>query len=204
MNAVHPPRSRMAALGAMLGGVALIVGGVIQLAAADRVQTGESVETAIAHVSLAALTLALVALVPAMLELSNYARTRRPAYVATVGMSLLAVATTVSNVVGEDRLFFFVAAPLGNLLWLAGSVGLALSLYRAGRVPRWLAIGVPLVQVASLPLSVLGGGILGGAFWLAVGYLIGIDDVGRLDRLRQGGKRLADDPGRGTPAPGHP
>jgi hypothetical protein len=181
MNAVHRTRNRtknrFAAVGATLGGAALIAGGVIQLTAADQVQTGESVETTIAHVSLAALTFALIALVPAVLELSAYARTRRPAYVATAGMLLLAVATTVSNVVGEDRLFFFIAAPAANLLWLVGSVGLALLLYRAGHVPRWLAIGVPLVQVASLPLSVLGGGILGGTFWLAVGYLIAVDDV---------------------------
>ena len=179
MNARTTPTTRLAALGAMLGGAFLIAGGAIHLTSGDQVRTGETVETAIAHVMLATLTLALISLAPAVLELSRYARTRKPAYLAVAGMAMVAVATTVSNIIGEDRLFFFVTAPAGNVIWLVGTIGLALSLHRAGIVSKRLAIALPFVQVVSLPLSAFGGAILGGAFWIAVGYLISVDGLGR-------------------------
>jgi hypothetical protein len=163
--------NRLAVLGAMVGGAAWIVSGTLQLTAADSVR-GETVETLAAHLLLGMLAAALVATIPAVLALSDRARTRRPAYLAVAGQLVLACAATTSNVVGHDPLFFLVAAPLGNLMWLAGSIGLAVSLWRAGTVPRAVAVGLPLVQIVSLPLSAVGGGLIGGAYWIAVASLL--------------------------------
>ena len=40
------------------------------------------------------------------------------------------------------------------------------------RVPRWVYLGLPFVWVAGIPLGTLGGGLIAGAYWLAVGYLL--------------------------------
>jgi hypothetical protein len=39
-------------------------------------------------------------------------------------------------------------------------------------VPRWVHVGLPFVWVAGIPLGTLGGGLIAGAYWLAVGYLL--------------------------------
>lgn len=163
--------NRAAVLGAMVGGAAWIAGGAVQLTSRDQID-GSTVDNFASHLTLGLLAAALIATAPAVLALSDRARTRRPAYLAVAGQLLLAVAATTSNIVGHDPAFFLVAAPLGNLMWLAGSIGLAVSLRRAGVVSRWTAIGLPLVQVVSLPLSLIGGGILGGAYWIAVGSVL--------------------------------
>jgi hypothetical protein len=171
MNLENRFTNRAAVLGAMVGGAAWIAGGAMQLTSRDQID-GSTVDTFAAHLVLGLLAAALVATVPAVLALSDRARTRRPAYLAVAGQLLLAVAATTSNVVGHDPTFFLVAAPIGNLMWLAGSIGLAVSLHRAGVVSRWTAIGLPLVQVVALPLSLVGGGILAGAYWIAVGSVL--------------------------------
>jgi hypothetical protein len=68
--------------------------------------------------------------------------------------------------------FFPIVASLTNLAWLGGSIALAVSLYRTGRVSKRIAVGLPLVQVFALPLSMFGGGLIAGAYWVAVGYLM--------------------------------
>jgi hypothetical protein len=170
--------TRLAALAAMAGGAAWVVAGTIQLTAGDEVRTS-AVETALAHVLLGAMAVALLCTAPAVLALARHARTRRPACVAVTGQVLLAIACTTSNVVGHDPAFFLVAAPLANGLWLLGSIGLAVSLHRAGEVGRAVAFGLPAVQVFALPLSTFGGPLVSGVYWLAVGYLL---SVGALTR----------------------
>jgi hypothetical protein len=93
-------------------------------------------------------------------------------------MVLLAITATTSNINGEDMSFFPVVATATNLLWLGGSIHLAVQLYKAGRVPRWVAIALPITQVFALPLAMVGGGIVAGGYWLAVGYLM---QVGALE-----------------------
>jgi hypothetical protein len=65
-------------------------------------------------------------------------------------------------------------------MWLFGAIGLAVSLRRAGEVSKLVAFGLPAVQVFALPLSVFGGPIVAGAYWLAVGYLLSVDGVRRV------------------------
>jgi hypothetical protein len=174
---------RLTALAAMAGGAAWVAAGAIHLLGGDEVHAAE-VETVLAHLVLGLMAAALLLTAPAVLALARHARTRRPAYVAVAGQVLLAVACTTSNVVGHDPTFFLVAAPLANALWLLGSVGLAVSLHRAGEVSKLVAFGLPLVQVFALPLSTFGGPIVSGAWWLAVAYLLSVDGLRRAPGAR--------------------
>jgi hypothetical protein len=174
--------NRIAPYTAMAGGALWVATGAIQLTGRDELRT-DNLEIALEHVLLGLLAAALLLCVPALLALARHARDRRPAYVAAAGHVLLAVAATTSNVVGHDPAFFIVAAPLANALWLFGAIALAVSLRRAGEVPTAVALGLPAVQVFALPLSIFGGPVVAGAYWLAVGYLLSVDGLRRRDFL---------------------
>lgn len=176
MKFTHKITSSLAATFAMLTGCFWISAGAMQLTAGDQIR-GETVDNLIAHLSLGVMAAALLLAIPALLKLSTLARSPRGAYLAIGGQVILATAATTSNIVGYDPTFFMVAAPLGNLLWLAGSIWLAVSLSKAGAVPRWVAIGLPLVQIVSLPLAAMGGGIIAGAWWIATGLFLNEDQA---------------------------
>jgi hypothetical protein len=175
-------RTRLSALAAMAGGGAWVATGAIQLSGRDELRTGD-IETALEHLLLSLMAAALLLTAPAIVALARHARTRRPAYLVAAGQVLLAIAATTSNVAGHDPAFFLVAAPVANAMWLFGAIALAVALHRAGEVPRVVAFGLPAVQVFALPLSVVGGPVVGGAYWLAVGYLLGVDGLRRRELL---------------------
>lgn len=177
LNTDSPIIRRLAAPAAMAASVALAVGGVIQIT--DE-QSGESTIVGIEHVSIGALSLALILLVPVVLRLAAIAGRSRGALVACTGMTVLAALTVVSNVRGSDPSFFAAVAAPANLLWFGGFVALGVALKRSGRVPAAVAIGLPLTWILCLPLSVVGGGIAAGAYWLAVGWML------RHERLERG------------------
>ena len=168
--------SRLTALAAMAGGAAWVAAGAIQLTGKDELRT-EAVETVLDHVMLGMFSAALVLTAPAVIALAKHAKAKRSAYVAAIGMVVLAIAATTSNIKGEDPTFFLVAAPITNAMWLFGSIGLAVSLKRAGEVSKLVAFGLPAVQIFCLPLALVGGGIIGGAYWIAVGYMLSVDGV---------------------------
>lgn len=60
---------------------------------------------------------------------------------------------------------------------------MAVSLKRAGRVATPVAVGLPLARIATLPMAVIGGGVLSGAYFMAVGYLLANDALERRSRL---------------------
>lgn len=160
---------RLAAPAAMASAVALAVSGVIQVT--DE-QSGESTVRGIEHVTLAALTLTCLLLVPVVLRLAQIAGRSRGAIAASVGLVALGLLTIISNVRGEDPSFFAAVAVPANLLWFGGFVALAVALKRSGRVPAAVAIGLPVTWVLALPLSLVGGGIAAAAYWLAVGWML--------------------------------
>jgi hypothetical protein len=81
---------------------------------------------------------------------------------------------------GHDLALFNVVAPVTNAAWLIGSIILAVSLKRAGKVPASVAVGLPLTCVAAIPLGTLGGGILaGGGYYLTIGYLLASEAIER-------------------------
>jgi hypothetical protein len=178
MNELKSHLPRFSALAAMTGGAAWIAAGAIQLSGRDELRTDE-IEIVLEHIMLGLLSTALLLTAPAVLALARHARTRRPAYVAAAGQVLLAIAATTSNIAGHDPAFFLVVAPLANAMWLFGAIGLAVSLRRAGEVSKLVAFGLPAVQVFALPLSVVGGPIVSGAYWLAVGYLLSVNGLRR-------------------------
>jgi hypothetical protein len=77
-----------------------------------------------------------------------------------------------SLVMGHDGVWFNVIAPLTNAVWLFGSIALAVSLKRAGQVGAVIAIGLPVVWLGTIPLAVLGGGLITGAYLMTLGYLL--------------------------------
>lgn len=164
---------RLAAAAAMAAGSAWAVTGAIHLTAGDEVHR-DTVDTVLAHVMLGVFSVALLLTVPAVLVLARQARTPRPGYVAAIGQVALAIAATTSNIAGEDPTFFLVVAPIANLMWFAGTVGLAVSLRRAGAVSKPVAFALPAIQVLCLPLAMVGGGLVGGAILIAVGYLMSV------------------------------
>jgi hypothetical protein len=82
----------------------------------------------------------------------------------------------VSNVRGIDASWFPAVAVAANVLWILGTLTLTVGLYRSRQVPRLLAVGLFVAYVGSIPLSILGGGIVAGAYWLAVAYVLGAGD----------------------------
>jgi hypothetical protein len=161
---------RLAAGAALAGGLAWAVSGPLQLAGVNEHET--QVVTFGEHVLIGLFSLALVLTAPGVLALARHARSDTGAKVAAGAMVLLALTATTSNVNGEDMSFFPAVATATNLLWLAGSIHLAVSLHKAGRVPLWVAIGLPLTQVFALPLSAAGGGLVAGGYWVTVAYLM--------------------------------
>jgi hypothetical protein len=68
---------------------------------------------------------------------------------------------------------------VANALWLVGSVVLGVSLWRAGRVPRWVAVALPVSMPVTLVLSQMGSGLVVGAFWVALGAMLATGTLAR-------------------------
>lgn len=162
--------NRIPALAALTAGALQVVVGLVQaLDPGDTVPTLRPVE----HVVLALYAVALLLLVPAHLALAGSARSRRGAQAAATGMALLAFGMTATNLHDQDYGWFAPVAGVANALWLFGTIALAVSLHRAGRVAPWVSLGVVLTWVGGIPLSQLGGSAVPGAYWIAVGALLG-------------------------------
>ncbi|MGY1710030.1 hypothetical protein ACI8AC_11030 [Geodermatophilus sp. SYSU D00758] len=94
------------------------------------------------------------------------------ARVASAGTVLLGAGMVSSAVNGEDLAFFPAVAAAANALWFLGSVALAVSLWRAGRVPRAIAGLLVLLMPCTIVLSQLGGGIPAGAYLAVLGWVL--------------------------------
>jgi hypothetical protein len=162
----------------MAGGAALAAGGVAQLFNTHPADQAELVDLG-DYLVLAFFALGLLLVSPGFLALADYARSRNGAIAAAAGTLALGLTCVTSLAHGSDYGFFVVVAPLTNGLWLFGSIALAVSLRRAGRVPKAVYIGLPLVWVATIPLSPLGMGVLAGAYWIAIGYLLSTSGLRR-------------------------
>jgi hypothetical protein len=165
---------RVAALGAGIGGALLAVSGALQATGLD--WTENAVETPAQHVTMALFALAFAALVPAVAYIGRFAPGRgRLGWIGIAAGQLgVAAASTVSNIRGVDAGWFPTAAIAANALWIVGTLVLAVALFRGRRVPRLLAVGLVVAYVGSIPLAIVGGGIVAGAYWLAVAYLLGL------------------------------
>lgn len=158
------------------GGRAALAYGLLAMAvgAAQAVRTGDTsvqIATGMRWI-LVAFALSLLVVVPAHLALGAFARSSLGARIAAAGTPLLAFGAASSAINGQDFTWFPAVAVVANALWLIGSVTLGVSLWRAGKVSRWVAVLLPVSMPVTLLFSQLGSGLVVGAFWVAVGALM--------------------------------
>jgi hypothetical protein len=163
-------KDRLFAAATMIGGALWAAFGALKVTHPDYLDTTK-LQTGMEHVGMAGLAGALLLTIPGILILARYAKRREGAIVAAIGMTALAALVTVSNVMGDDPSFFPAVAGPANLLWFGGSIALAVSLRRAGRVSKAIAYLLPVVWLTAIPLSAVGGDVITGAYWMTVGYL---------------------------------
>jgi hypothetical protein len=168
-STIHP---RLTAFAAMAGGAMAVAAGALQATGLD--WEGTAVNTAPQHACMALFAASLLLTIPAVLALAEQAvgKLRIGRYGIVAGQLAVATAATVSNIRGEDASWFPAVAGPANLVWALGSIALAVALYRTARVPRGVALGLVVAYLGTIPLSMVGGGILAGSYWLAVGYLL--------------------------------
>jgi hypothetical protein len=170
---------RLSAVAGLVAGAAWFVSGAIRVTSGDATFQTVEIETALEHVLLALFSLSVLGTAIGTLGISRGAGARVAGLAVLAGGTVLALAATASNLHGDDYAWFPMVAVPANALWLFGTIAVAVRAKRAGAVPTWVAYALPLVQVFALPLSVVGGGLLAGAIWLAVGYLMLTGGLGR-------------------------
>jgi hypothetical protein len=159
---------------AILAGAAFAAGGVTEIVHSQR-HAGTRVVGAAGYLVLSFFVVALISAAPSFLALAHRARggaATKAALAAAAGVVVLGLTSITSIVSGRDLGLFNVLAPLTNGAWLFGSIILAVSLKRASRVPTAVAVGLPIAWVTAIPLATVGGGVMTGAYYLAVGYLL--------------------------------
>jgi hypothetical protein len=165
---------KLAGRAAILAGAAFAAGGVTQIIHSQR-HSGSRVVGVAGYLVLSFFVIALVSVAPSFLALARRARSgaaTKAALAAAGGTAVLGLTSIGSIVNGHDLGLFNVLAPLTNGAWLLGSIVLAVSLKRAGAVQTAIAVGLPISWVATIPLATIGGGVLAGAYYLALGYLL--------------------------------
>lgn len=179
---VAPARSRVSPR--LAGSAALVAGGLSVVSGVLQILFPQDEDPAIdprTRVILVMFTITLWSLPVLFAGLADRARSRWGAWVAGTGTVLLTLGTVTSAVNGIDLAFFPAVAMAANALWLIGAIALTVSLCRARRIPLWLAIAFPFVQVFLLLFSQKGGGVLAGAYLCVVGVMF---LTGRIDRRR--------------------
>jgi hypothetical protein len=164
----------LAGRSAMLAGCALAADGVVQVLHSQK-NAGSRVVGLAGNLNLAFVALALVAMAPAFVALARYARSAaaEKAAVAGAGGTVLLAIGCLSSIINQHDLAVFPAiAGVANLAWLGGSIVLAVTLKRGGRVPTAVALGLPITWIFTIPLATLGGCVVSGAYFLTVGYLL--------------------------------
>jgi hypothetical protein len=165
---------KLAGRAAILAGAAFAAGGVTQIVHSQR-HAGNRVVGVAGYLALSFFVVALISVAPSFLALARRARpgmATKAALAAAAGTAVLGLTSITSIVEGHDLGLFNVVAPLTNGAWLIGSIILAVSLKRAGRVPTAIAVGLPITWLATIPLATVGGGVISGAYYLALGYLL--------------------------------
>jgi hypothetical protein len=152
--------------GALFGAV-----GALQATGLD--WTENAVKTPVQHLTMALYAAALIVVIPAVKALAENAgpRTRWGWIAIAAGQAGVAAASTVSNIRGVDASWFPAVAVAANLAWIVGTFTVAAGLFRSSRLA---AIGLVAAYVGAIPLAVHGGGLITGAYWLALATLGGL------------------------------
>lgn len=169
----------------MLAGAAGSAGGVTEIVHSQR-HAGNSVVGVAGYLTLSFFVVFLISVGPSFLALARRAQSglaAKAAVAAAAGTLVLGLAGITSLINGHDLGIFNVIAPLTNAAWLFGSIIIAVSLKRVGKVSTAVAGGLPIAWVATIPLSTVGGGVIAGAYYLAIGYLLVNDAIERRPRV---------------------
>jgi hypothetical protein len=170
---------------AMLAGAAATAGGVTEIIHSQR-HAGSNVVGVAGYLTLSFFAVFLISVAPSFLALARRARSGaagKAAVAAGAGTLVLGLTSITSLINGHDLGIFNVVAPLTNAAWLVGSIVIAVSLKRAGKVSTAVAIGLPIAWLATIPLATVGGGVIAGAYYLAVGYLLANDAIEHRPRV---------------------
>jgi hypothetical protein len=174
MHKLSSITDRLAGRAAILAAAAFAAGGVTQIVHSQR-HAGNRVVGVPGYLVLSFFVVALISAAPSFIALARRAQSgaaTKAALAAATGMAVLGVTSITSIVNGRDLGLFNVLAPLTNGAWLFGSIILAVALRRARTVPTLVAVGLPIAWVATIPLATVGGGLISGAYYLALGYLL--------------------------------
>lgn len=105
------------------------------------------------------------------------------AIAAGVSALLLIVGISIGIALADDPDWFFVIGGPGQLLWLIGTIGLGVQIWKARVFPRWTAIGSGL----SVPFGIIGSEVgltaVVGVTWLVLGFKL--LELSRLPALRE-------------------
>jgi hypothetical protein len=185
MSTLNKITDKLAGRAAIVAGGAFAAGGVTQIIHSQR-HAGNHVVGVAGYLVLSFFVVALVSVSPSFIALARKARSSaasKAALAAAAGTAVLGLTSITSIVNGHDLGLFNVVAPLTNAAWLLGSLVIAVALKRAGAVPAAVAIGLPLAWVATIPLATVGGGVVSGAYYLAIGYLLATRAIDRAPRV---------------------
>ena len=169
----------------MLAGAAAAAGGVTEIVHSQR-HNGNNVVGVAGYLTLSFFVVFLISVAPSFIALARRARSEiavKAAVAAGAGTLALGLTAITSLINGRDLGMFNVIAPVTNAAWLFGSVIIAVSLKRAGTVSTAVAVGLPIAWVATIPLATVGGGVLAGAYYLAIGYLLVNNAIERRARV---------------------
>jgi hypothetical protein len=147
-------------------------------------ESGSKVTGLSGHLVISFFIVGLIAMAPAVIALGRRARPGRAQKVATavaLATTMLGLTSITSLTMGHDGVWFNVIAPLTNAVWLFGSIALAVSLRRAGRVGTLIAIGLPVAWIGTIPLATHGGGLITAGYLLALAYALVGDEAAVAD-----------------------
>ena len=121
-----------------------------------------------------AVCLALAVTAVVALHLHHRGADGRLGRVGAIAAGAAAQCVVISGIVvnGEETSWFGIAAPLAILTWFAGSVVLGVAVHRAGLLPRWVGIALPIVTAFAIVGSDAGTSALIGVFQIVVGWRI--------------------------------
>ena len=137
--------------------------------------SGETtLEGTLEHLNIISLVVNLLVLMPVTVAIGRLAQSPRATRVAVTGMAALAAVCATSAINSGDLSFFPAVAIPANLMWFGGWIALGVGLFRGGVVERRYAIALPLVWVALLPFSQVGGAIVAAVLLVVVTRRLGL------------------------------
>jgi hypothetical protein len=136
--------------------------------------TDSGLTGAIEYANILSLVATMAALTPVVLVIGRIADAPRATRVVLTGFAVLSALCISSAVNSGDLAIFPAVAIPANLMWFGGFIALGVVLFRQGAFERRYAFALPLVWVALLPFSQLGGAIVAAVLLVTVTRRLGL------------------------------